>query len=115
VPAIAEAYVEEINQLVAELSTSRRIASAFFWKSAAQREARSGRRFAENSAIRKHQQNDRHQGTSGAMVQGAAAIEEGELVPRIGLKGLEEIYTQTTCEFVSLQARIGELRRHSTN
>jgi len=110
--AIAEAYVEELNQLVAELSTSAAHRERVFLEERLRNVKQdldgASQKFSQfestNKTIDIKEQ-------ARAMVQGAAAI-EGELVATESeLKGLEEIYTPNNVRVRSLQARIGELRR----
>jgi uncharacterized protein involved in exopolysaccharide biosynthesis len=110
--AIAQAYVEELNQLVAELSTSAAHRERVFLeerlRSVKQDLDDASQKFSQfestNKTIDIKEQ-------ARAMVQGAAAI-EGELIATESeLKGLEEIYTANNVRVRSLQARIGELRR----
>jgi capsule polysaccharide export protein KpsE/RkpR len=110
--AIAQAYVEELNQLVAELSTSAAHRERVFLeerlRSVKQDLDDASRKFSQfestNKTIDIKEQ-------ARAMVQGAAAI-EGELIATESeLKGLEEIYTVNNVRVRAVQARIGELRR----
>jgi uncharacterized protein involved in exopolysaccharide biosynthesis len=110
--AIAQAYVEELNQLVAELSTSAAHRERVFLeerlRSVKQDLDDASQKFSQfesaNKTIDIKEQ-------ARAMVQGAAAI-EGELIATESeLKGLEEIYTTNNVRVRSMQARIGELRR----
>lgn len=110
--AITQAYVEELNQLVAELSTSAAHRERVFLEerlsSVKQDLDDASRKFSEfestNKTIDIKEQ-------ARAMVQGAAAV-EGELIATESeLKGLEEIYTTNNVRVRALQARIGELRR----
>jgi capsule polysaccharide export protein KpsE/RkpR len=110
--AIAQAYVEELNQLVAELSTSAAHRERVFLeerlRSVKQDLDDASQKFSQfestNKTIDIKEQ-------ARAMVQGAAAI-EGELIATESeLKGLEEIYTVNNVRVRAVQARIGELRR----
>lgn len=110
--AIAQAYVEELNQLVAELSTSAAHRERVFLEERLRRVKQdlddASQKFSQfestNKTIDIKEQ-------ARAMVQGAAAI-EGELIATESeLKGLEEIYTANNVRVRSVQARIGELRR----
>lgn len=114
--AMAEAYVDELNQLVAQLSTSSAHRERIFLEerlSAVKFDLDdASRQFSEfaskNSAI-----DIKEQGR--AMLQGAAAV-EGELIASESeLKGLEEIYTTSNIRVRSLRARIEELRRQLDN
>jgi capsule polysaccharide export protein KpsE/RkpR len=110
--AIAQAYVEELNQLVAELSTSAAHRERVFLeerlRSVKQDLDDASQKFSQfestNKTIDIKEQ-------ARAMVQGAAAI-EGELIATESeLKGLEEIYTVNNVRVRAVQARLGELRR----
>jgi uncharacterized protein involved in exopolysaccharide biosynthesis len=110
--AIAQAYVEELNQLVAELSTSAAHRERVFLeerlRTVKQDLDDASQKFSQfesaNKTIDIKEQ-------ARAMVQGAAAI-EGELIAtEAELKGLEEIYTVNNVRVRAVQARIGELRR----
>ena len=114
--AIAEAYVDELNQLVAQLSTSSAHRERIFLEerlhAVKQDLDDASRQFSEfaskNSAI-----DIKEQGR--AMLQGAAAV-EGELIASESeLKGLEEIYTANNVRVREVRARIAELRRQLDN
>jgi uncharacterized protein involved in exopolysaccharide biosynthesis len=109
---IAQAYVEELNQLVAELSTSAAHRERVFLEERLRRVKPdlddASLKFSQfesaNKTIDIKEQ-------ARAMVQGAAAV-EGELIATESeLKGLEEIYTVNNVRVRSLRARIAELRR----
>jgi capsule polysaccharide export protein KpsE/RkpR len=110
--AIAQAYVDELNQLVAELSTSAAHRERAFL------EGRLGSVKKDlDDASQKFSQFESSNKTidikeqARAIVQGAATI-EGELVATESeLKGLEEIYTENNVRVRAVQARIAELRR----
>jgi len=110
--AIAQAYVEELNQLVAELSTSAAHRERVFLE-----ERLGSVKLDLDDASQKFSQFESTNKTidikeqARAMVQGAAAI-EGELIATESeLKGLEEIYTVNNVRVRSVKARIAELRR----
>ena len=110
--AIAQAYVEELNQLVAELSTSAAHRERVFLE-----ERLRSVKLDLDDASRKFSQFESTNKTidikeqARAMVQGAAAV-EGELIATESeMKGLEEIYTVNNVRVRAVQARIGELRR----
>src|SRR4029077_23085 len=109
---IAQAYVEELNQLVAELSTSAAHRERVFLE-----ERLRSVKLDLDDASQKFSQFESTNKTidikeqARAMVQGAAAV-EGELIAAESeLKGLEEIYTVNNVRVRAVQARIGELRR----
>ncbi|HKW61699.1 MAG TPA: hypothetical protein VJN89_04070 [Candidatus Acidoferrum sp.] len=114
--AMAQAYVDELNQLVAQLSTSSAHRERIFLeerlRAVKQDLDDASRQFSEfaskNSAI-----DIKEQGR--AMLQGAAAV-EGELIASESeLKGLEEIYTANNVRVRATRARIEELRRQLDN
>lgn len=114
--AMAQAYVDELNQLVAQLSTSSAHRERIFLEERLQAVKLdlddASRQFSEfaskNSAI-----DIKEQGR--AMLQGAAAV-EGELIASESeLKGLEEIYTANNVRVRAVRARIAELRRQLDN
>ena len=116
VAAMAQAYVDELNQLVAQLSTSSAHRERIFLeerlRAVKQDLDDASRQFSEfsskNSAI-----DIKEQGR--AMLQGAAAV-EGELIATESeLKGLEEIYTTNNVRVRATQARVAELRRQLAN
>jgi len=109
---IAQAYVKELNQLVAELSTSAAHRERVFLE-----ERLGSVKLDLDDASQKFSQFESANKTidikeqARAMVQGAAAI-EGELIATESeLKGLEEIYTVNNVRVRSVKARIAELRR----
>ena len=114
--AMAQAYVDELNQLVAQLSTSSAHRERIFLEERLRAVKLdlddASRQFSEfaskNSAI-----DIKEQGR--AMLQGAAAV-EGELIASESeLKGLEEIYTANNVRVRAIRARIAELRRQLGN
>src|SRR6266481_6579573 len=109
---IAQAYVEELNQLVAELSTSAAHRERVFLE-----ERLGSVKLDLDDASQKFSQFESANKTidikeqARAMVQGAAAV-EGELIATESeLKGLEEIYTVNNVRVRAVKARIAELRR----
>lgn len=114
--AMAQAYVDELNQLVAQLSTSSAHRERIFLEERLRAVKEdlddASRKFSEfaskNNAI-----DIKEQGR--AMLQGAAAV-EGELIAAESeLKGLEEIYTSNNVRVRATQARVAELRRQLEN
>jgi len=110
--AIAQAYVDELNVLVAELSTSSAHRERVFLE-----ERLRAVKQDLDGASREFSQFSSKNGTldikeqARAMVQGAATL-EGELIAAESeLKGLEEIYTDNNVRVRSVKARIAELRR----
>jgi uncharacterized protein involved in exopolysaccharide biosynthesis len=110
--AITQGYVEELNQLVAELSTSAAHRERVFLEERLRRVKQdldeASQKFSQfestNKTIDIKEQ-------ARAMVQGAAAVEGQLIATESELKGLEEIYTANNVRVRSMQARIGELRR----
>ena len=110
--AIAHAYVEELNQLVAELSTSSAHRERVFLeerltsvKRDLDQASQDFSQFASKNKTMDLKEEAR------AMLQGAATI-EGELIAaETELKGLQATYTDNNVRVRSVQARIAELRR----
>jgi capsule polysaccharide export protein KpsE/RkpR len=110
--ALAQAYGEELERLVSELSTSAAHRERVFLEDRLQVVKReldqaSGdfSRFAsQNGAI-----NIPEQGK--AMVEAAAALQGHLIAAESELKGLEEIYTASNVRVRSAEARVSELRR----
>jgi len=110
--AIARAYVEELNQLVAELSTSSAHRERVFLeerltgvKRDLDQASQDFSQFASKNKTMDLKEEAR------AMLQGAATI-EGELIAaETELKGLQATYTDNNVRVRSVQARIAELRR----
>lgn len=114
--AMAQAYVDELNQLVAQLSTSSAHRERIFLEERLRAVKMdlddASRQFSEfaskNKAI-----DIKEQGR--AVLQGAAAV-EGELIASESeLKGLEEIYTANNVRVRTIRARTAELRRQLDN
>jgi uncharacterized protein involved in exopolysaccharide biosynthesis len=110
--AIAQAYVEELNQLVAKLSTSAAHRERVFLEerlgAVKQDLDNASEKFSQfaskNSAI-----DIKEQGR--AMVDAASKL-QGELIAaEAQLKGLEEIYTHNNVRVLGLKARVSELQR----
>jgi capsule polysaccharide export protein KpsE/RkpR len=109
---IAQAYVEELNQLVAELSTSAAHRERVFL------EGRLGAVKQDlDEASQKFSQFASKNGAIDIKDQGHAMVDaasrlQGELIAADSqLKGLEEIYTQDNVRVRAVQARISELQR----
>lgn len=110
--AIAHAYVKELNQLVAELSTSSAHRERVFLeerltgvKRDLDQASQDFSQFASKNKTMDLKEEAR------AMLQGAATI-EGELIAaETELKGLQATYTDNNVRVRSVQARIAELRR----
>jgi capsule polysaccharide export protein KpsE/RkpR len=110
--AIAQAYVEELNQLVAELSTSAAHRERVFLeerlKAVKQDLDDASQKFSQfaskNTAI-----DIKDQGR--AMVEAAATLQGQMIAAESELKGLEEIYSSNNVRVRAVQARITELQR----
>lgn len=110
--ALARAYVEELNHLVADLNTSTAHRERVFLeerlKTIKQDLDQSSRDFSEfaskNTAI-----DIKEQGR--AMVEAAALLQGQLIAAESELRGLEQIYTPNNVRVRSVQARIAELKR----
>jgi len=108
---IAHAYVEELNQLVAELSTSSAHRERVFLED----RLTSVKHDLDQASLDFSQFASKNKtidlkDEARAMLQGAATL-EGELIATESeLKGLQAIYTDSNVRVRSLQARINELR-----
>ena len=110
--AIAQAYVEELERLVSELSTSAAHRERLFLEARLkvvkqeldQASADFSRFASQNTAI-----NIPEQGK--AMVEAAALLEGQIIAAESELKGLSEIYTPSNVRVRAVQARVSELRR----
>jgi capsule polysaccharide export protein KpsE/RkpR len=109
--AIANAYVEELNQLVSELSTSSAHRERVFLEERLTHVKRDldqaswdfSQFASKNKAVDMKEE-------ARAMLQGAATI-EGELIAAESeLKGLQAIFTDNNMRVRAVQARIAELR-----
>jgi capsule polysaccharide export protein KpsE/RkpR len=110
--AIAQAYVEELNQLVAELSTSAAHRERVFLEerlSAVKQDLDDASQKFSQFASKNTAIDIKEQGR--AMVE-AASVLQGQLVAAESeLKGLEQIYTSNNVRVRAVQARISELQR----
>lgn len=109
--AIAQAYVEELDQLVAELSTSSAHRERVFLeerlaavKQDLDQASREFSQFASKNATIDMKEQGRAMVDAAATLQGELIADESEL------KGLEQIYTSNNVRVRSVQARIKELR-----
>jgi capsule polysaccharide export protein KpsE/RkpR len=110
--ALAQAYIEELNRLVAELSTSSARRERVFLEErlrtvnqdleAAEKEF--SQFSSKNSAI-----DIKEQGK--AMVEAAATLQGQYIAAQSELEGLKQIYTDSNVRVRSVKARIGELKR----
>ena len=114
--AMAQAYVDELNQLVAQLSTSSAHRERVFLEErlrAVKQDLDDASRQFSEFASKNSAMDIKEQGR--AVLQGAAAV-EGELIASESeLKGLEEIYTANNVRVRAVRARIAELRRQLDN
>jgi uncharacterized protein involved in exopolysaccharide biosynthesis len=110
--AIAHAYVEELDRLVAELSTSSAHRERVFLEerlTAVKQELDQASKEFSQFASKNTTIDIKEQGK--AMVDAAATL-MGELIAAESeLKGLEQIYTPNNVRVRSVQARISELRK----
>jgi capsule polysaccharide export protein KpsE/RkpR len=109
--AIANAYDEELNQLVAQLSTSSAHRERVFLeerlvgvKRDLDQASQDFSQFASKNKTADIKEESR------AMLQGAATTEGQLIAAESELKGLEAIYTDSNVRVRSIQARIAELR-----
>jgi len=110
--ALGRAYVEELDRLVAQLSTSSARRERIFIEDRLTRVKQdldnSAQQFSEyaskNTAIDMPAQTK-------AMVEAAATLQGQLIAAQSELEGLEQIYTPNNVRVRSLQARIGELKR----
>ncbi len=110
--AIGEAYIAELNRLVAELSTSSARRERVFLeerlKEVSQDLEAAEKEFSQfsskNTAI-----DIKEQGK--AMVEAAATLQGQYIAAQTELQGLKEIYTDNNVRVRSVKARIAELRR----
>jgi len=109
--AMGEAYVAELNRLVAELSTSSARRERIFLEErlqAVSKDLESAEKefsqfSSQNSAI-----DIKEQGK--AMVEAAATLQGQYIAAQSELEGLKQIYTDNNVRVRSVQARINELR-----
>jgi capsule polysaccharide export protein KpsE/RkpR len=110
--AIANAYVEVLNQLVSELSTSSAHRERVFLedrlvgvKRDLDQASQDFSQFASKNKTLDIKEEAR------AMLQGAATIEGQLIAAESELKGLQSIYTDSNVRVRAVQARIAELRQ----
>jgi uncharacterized protein involved in exopolysaccharide biosynthesis len=110
--AIAKAYAEELDRLVAELSTSSARRERIFLegrlsavKQDLDRASKEFSQFASKNTTIDIQEEGRTMLESAAVLQGQLIAAESEL------RGLEEIYTKNNVRVRSLQGRVDELKR----
>jgi uncharacterized protein involved in exopolysaccharide biosynthesis len=110
--AIGEAYIAELNRLVAELSTSSARRERIFLeerlKAVSEDLEAAEKEFGQFSS--KHTAVDiKEQGK--AMVEAAATLQGQYIAAQTELEGLKEIYTDSNVRVRSVKARIAELKR----
>ena len=112
---LAQAYVEELDRLVAQVSTSSARRERVFIEQRLQAVKRdldsASRQFSEYAS--KNTTIDVTAQTK-ATVEAAARLEGEMIAAQSELEGLEQIYTKNNVRVRSLQARVGELRSSST-
>jgi uncharacterized protein involved in exopolysaccharide biosynthesis len=114
--ALAKAYIDELDRLVAELSTSAARRERIFveqrLQSVKQELDASAREFSEyaskNTAVDINAQTK-------AMVESAAVLQGQLIAARSELQGLEQIYTKNNIRVRTVEARIAELQRQLQN
>jgi uncharacterized protein involved in exopolysaccharide biosynthesis len=109
--AIAQAYVEELNQLVAELSTSAAHRERVFLEgrlSAVKRDLDDASQKFSQFASKNTAIDIKEQGR--AMVDAASMLQGQMIAAESELKGLEQIYTPNNVRVRAVQARISELQ-----
>ena len=114
--AMAQAYVDELNQLVARLSTSSARRERLFLEErlrAVKQDLDEASRLFSQFASKNNTIDIKEQGR--AMLQGAATVEGQLIASESELKGLEEIYTGNNVRVRAIKARIAELRRQLEN
>lgn len=108
--AIANAYVEELNQLVAELSTSSAHRERVFLEGRLKDVKRSlDQASVDFSQFASKNKTVDIKEEARAMLQGAATIEGQLIAAESELKGLQAIYTDSNVRVRAVQARIAEL------
>jgi uncharacterized protein involved in exopolysaccharide biosynthesis len=110
--AVAQAYVDELNVLVAELSTSAAHRERVFLEerlTAVKQDLDDASQKFSQFASKNTAIDIKEQGRS--MVDAASKL-QGELIAaEAQLKGLEEIYTSNNVRVIGLKARVSELQR----
>jgi uncharacterized protein involved in exopolysaccharide biosynthesis len=110
--AIAQAHIEELNQLSAQLSTSAAHRERVFLEerlTAVKRDLDDASKKFSQFASKNVALDIKEQGR--AMVEAAAAIQGEMIAAESELKGLEQIYTSSNVRVRAIQARISELQR----
>ncbi len=110
--AIAHAYIEELNRLVAELSTSSARRERIFLEGrlqAVSQDLEAAEKEFSQFASRNTAIDIKEQGK--AMVEAAATLQGQLIAAESELQGLKQMYTDNNVRVRSVQARINELKR----
>jgi uncharacterized protein involved in exopolysaccharide biosynthesis len=110
-PAIASAYVEELNTLIAQVSTSSARRERFFLEDrleAVRQDLGAAEKDFSQFASSKGAIDISEQGK--AMVEAAATLEGQLIAAQSEMEGLKQIYSDNNVRVRSTQARINELR-----
>ncbi len=110
--ATAQAYVEELNRLVAELSTSSARRERIFLEErlqAVNKDLESAEKEFSQFSSRNSAIDIKEQGK--AMVEAAATLQGQLIAAESELQGLRQIYTDNNVRVRSVRARISELKR----
>jgi len=109
--AMAQAYVEELNRLVAELSTSSARRERIFLEGrlqAVSQDLETAEKDFSQFASKNTAVDIKEQGR--AMVEAAATLQGQLIAAQSELEGLKQIYTDDNVRVRSVRARIGELK-----
>jgi len=109
--AMAQAYVEELNRLVAELSTSSARRERIFLEGrlqAVSQDLEAAEKDFSQFASKNTAVDIKEQGR--AMVEAAATLQGQLIAAQSELEGLKQIYTDSNVRVRSVRARIGELK-----
>src|SRR5262249_14246486 len=107
--ALASAYVQELNQLVTDLSTSSAHRERVFLEgrlTAVKKDLDDASVKFSQIASKNATLDSKEQGR--AMVEAASRLQGEKIAAESELKGLEEIYTSNNVRVRAVQARIGE-------
>lgn len=110
--AMGKAYIEELNRLVAGLSTSSARRERIFLEErlqAVSKDLESAEKEFSQFSSRNTAIDIKEQGK--AMVEAAATLQGQLIAAQSELEGLKQIYTDNNVRVRSVRARIGELRR----
>jgi capsule polysaccharide export protein KpsE/RkpR len=110
--AMGEAYVAELNRLVAELSTSSARRERIFLEErlkAVNQDLEAAEKEFSQFSSRNTAIDIKEQGK--AMVEAAATLQGQYIAAQSELEGLKQIYTDNNVRVRSVKARIGELKR----